>query len=167
MSLEQNAKSIDIAFLALLDQFFEVGHFITALEKIDMKTDLYSATSPWVRSHGLELGSSWNGEESIMFFYCIPLKELEEFCGGCYRLQGIFCACIPYGQLTHSGMLCTCLWDIQLNLPKGGQLLQEKYQRMSGASWVCWSLKSGNPLNIYEVINVSPGLKSGQTDFSW
>ena len=36
MSLEQIAKSIDIAFLGLLDQLLEVGQFITALEKIGM-----------------------------------------------------------------------------------------------------------------------------------
>ena len=36
MSLEQIAKSVDIAFLALLDQLLEVGHFITAIEMIDM-----------------------------------------------------------------------------------------------------------------------------------
>ena len=36
MSLEQIAESMDIAFLALLDQLLEVGHFITALKKIDM-----------------------------------------------------------------------------------------------------------------------------------
>ena len=36
MSLEQIAKSVDIAFLALLDQLLEVGHFITAFEMIDM-----------------------------------------------------------------------------------------------------------------------------------
>ena len=34
-------KSIDIAFLALIEQLLEVGHFITALETIDMNTDLY------------------------------------------------------------------------------------------------------------------------------
>ena len=36
MSLEQIAKSMDIAFLALIDQLLEVGHFITALEMIDV-----------------------------------------------------------------------------------------------------------------------------------
>ena len=46
MSLEQIAKSMDIAFLALLDQLLEVAHFITALEKIDMNyRSLLSATS--------------------------------------------------------------------------------------------------------------------------
>ena len=47
MSLEKKiAKSMDIAFLALLDQLFEVGHFITALEKNDMNNrPLLSATS--------------------------------------------------------------------------------------------------------------------------
>ena len=34
--------------------------------------------------------------------------------------KGYFCACIPYGQLTLSGMLCTCLWDIELTLPRDG-----------------------------------------------
>ena len=38
MSLEQIAKSMNIAFLALIDQL-EVGYFITALEMID--TNLY------------------------------------------------------------------------------------------------------------------------------
>ena len=33
--LEQIEKSVDIAFLALLDQLLEVEHFITALEMID------------------------------------------------------------------------------------------------------------------------------------
>ena len=47
MSLEQIAKIMDIAFLALLDQLLEVGHFITAFEKIDMNNrPLLSATSP-------------------------------------------------------------------------------------------------------------------------
>ena len=46
MSLEQIAKSIDITFLALLDQLLEVGYFITPLEKIDMKTDLYFQPLP-------------------------------------------------------------------------------------------------------------------------
>ena len=46
MSLEQIAKSMDIAFLALIDQLLEVGHFITALEMIDMNSrPLLSATS--------------------------------------------------------------------------------------------------------------------------
>ena len=36
ISLEQIAKSLDIAFLALLDQLLEVENFITPLEKIDM-----------------------------------------------------------------------------------------------------------------------------------
>ena len=46
ISLEQIAKSMDIAFLALLDQLLEVGHFITALEMIDMNNrPLPSATS--------------------------------------------------------------------------------------------------------------------------
>ena len=45
MSLEQIAKSIDVAFLVLLDQLLEVGHFITALEKIDTNNrPLLSAT---------------------------------------------------------------------------------------------------------------------------
>ena len=34
--------------------------------------------------------------------------------------KGYICACIPYGQLMLGGMLCTCLWDIQLTLPRGG-----------------------------------------------
>ena len=47
MSLEKFSKSIDIAFLALLDQLLEVGHFITPLEKIGMNNrPLLSATSP-------------------------------------------------------------------------------------------------------------------------
>ena len=47
MSLEQIAKSIDIAFLALLEHLLKVGHFITVLEKIDMKNrSLLSTTSP-------------------------------------------------------------------------------------------------------------------------
>ena len=33
---------------------------------------------------------------------------------------GYFFACIPYDQLTLGGMLCTCLWDIQLTLPRDG-----------------------------------------------
>ena len=46
MSLEQIAKSMDIAFLALIDQLPEVGHFITPLEMIDMNNrPLPSATS--------------------------------------------------------------------------------------------------------------------------
>ena len=46
MFLEQIAKSMDIAFLALIDQLFEVGHFITPLEVIDMDNRLLpSATS--------------------------------------------------------------------------------------------------------------------------
>ena len=36
MPLEQIAKSMDIAFLALIDQLLEVGHFITTPEMIDM-----------------------------------------------------------------------------------------------------------------------------------
>ena len=36
VSLEQSAKSMDIAFLTLIDQLLEVGHFITALEMTDM-----------------------------------------------------------------------------------------------------------------------------------
>ena len=36
MSVEQIAKNMDIAFLALLDQLLKVGYFITALEMIDM-----------------------------------------------------------------------------------------------------------------------------------
>ena len=34
MSLEEIAKTMNTAFLALLDQLIEVEHFITALEKI-------------------------------------------------------------------------------------------------------------------------------------
>ena len=46
MFLEQIAKSMDIAFLALIDKLLEVGHFITALEVIDMNNrPLPSATS--------------------------------------------------------------------------------------------------------------------------
>ena len=46
MSLEQIAKSMDIAFLALIEELLEVGHFITALEMIDMNNrPLLSATS--------------------------------------------------------------------------------------------------------------------------
>ena len=46
MPLEKIVKSMDIAFLALLDQLLEVGHFITALKKIDMNNKpLLSATS--------------------------------------------------------------------------------------------------------------------------
>ena len=41
MSLEQIAKSMEIAFLALIDQLPEVGHFITSLEMVDITTDLY------------------------------------------------------------------------------------------------------------------------------
>ena len=36
MSMEKIAKRMDIAFLVLIDQLIEVGHFITALEMIDM-----------------------------------------------------------------------------------------------------------------------------------
>ena len=32
--------------------------------------------------------------------------------------KGYFFDCIPYGQLMISGMLCTCLWGIQLTLPR-------------------------------------------------
>ena len=47
MSLEQIVKSTDIAFLALLEQLFEVGHFITAFEQIDMNNrPLLVVTSP-------------------------------------------------------------------------------------------------------------------------
>ena len=47
MSLEEIANSMDIAFLALIDQLLEVGHFITALEMIDMNNrPLLSATCP-------------------------------------------------------------------------------------------------------------------------
>ena len=46
MSLEKNANSMDIAFLALLDQLLEVGQIITALEKVDINNrPLLSATS--------------------------------------------------------------------------------------------------------------------------
>ena len=46
MSLEQIAKSMDIAFFALLNQLLEVGHFIPALEMIDMNNrPLLSPTS--------------------------------------------------------------------------------------------------------------------------
>ena len=46
MSLEQSAKSMDIAFLGLIDQLLKVGHFITPLEVIDMNNrPLPSATS--------------------------------------------------------------------------------------------------------------------------
>ena len=45
-SLEQIAKSMDIAFLARIDQLLEIGHFITPLEMIDMNNrPLLSATS--------------------------------------------------------------------------------------------------------------------------
>ena len=132
MSLEWIAKSIDIAFLALLDQFFEVGHFITALEKIDMNTRPLLSHLPLSKKSFegetyLELESSWNEEESILcFFYCIQLgKRWKSSSVDSTTSKGYFFSCIPYGQLTHSGMLRTCLWDIQLNLPKSGQLLQE------------------------------------------
>ena len=53
MSLEQIAESLDIAFLALIEQHLEVGHFITTLEVIDMNNrPLPSATS-------LERGTSY------------------------------------------------------------------------------------------------------------
>ena len=39
--------------------------------------------------------------------------------------KGYFFTCIPYGPLMLGGMLCTCLWDIQLTLPRDGQLLQK------------------------------------------
>ena len=46
MSLGKIAQSIDIAFLALIDQLLKVGHFITPLEVIDMNNrPLPSATS--------------------------------------------------------------------------------------------------------------------------
>ena len=46
MSHERIAKIMDIAFLALIDQLLEVGHFITPLEVIDMNNrPLPSATS--------------------------------------------------------------------------------------------------------------------------
>ena len=46
ISLELIAKSMDIAFLALLDELLEDGHFITALEMNDMNNrPLLSATS--------------------------------------------------------------------------------------------------------------------------
>ena len=45
ISLEQIAKSMDIAFLALIDQLLEIGHFITALEMIYINNrPLLSAT---------------------------------------------------------------------------------------------------------------------------
>ena len=45
MSQEQIAKSMDIALLVLIDQLLDVGHFITALEMINMKNrPLLSAT---------------------------------------------------------------------------------------------------------------------------
>ena len=47
MSQKQILKSMDIAFLALLEQLLKVGHFITGLEKIDMNNrPLLSATLP-------------------------------------------------------------------------------------------------------------------------
>ena len=36
ISLEQITESMDIAFLAHIDQLLEIGHFITAFEMIDM-----------------------------------------------------------------------------------------------------------------------------------
>ena len=45
MSQEKNVKKHGYCLLALLDQLLEVGHFITALEKIDMNNrPLLSAT---------------------------------------------------------------------------------------------------------------------------
>ena len=41
MSLEQIAESMDIVFLALIDQLIGVGHFITSLEMIDMNNRPY------------------------------------------------------------------------------------------------------------------------------
>ena len=63
-------------------------------------------------------------------------------------------------------MLCTCLWDIHLTLPWSGHFFRNSAKRTSGASRVCWFLKFGSLLNIGQVINVSPGLNSAQTDFS-
>ena len=89
MPLEQIAKSMDIAFLALLNQLLEVGHFITALEKIDMNNRpllfSYFALSKMLLKGISVLGVSiqLNKEESILcFFSCIPFEELKEFCGG-------------------------------------------------------------------------------------
>ena len=42
MSLEQIAKSMEIAFLTLINQLPEVGHFITPLEMIDVNNSLES-----------------------------------------------------------------------------------------------------------------------------
>ena len=75
MSLEQIAKSMEIAFLALIDQLPEVGHFITPLEVIDMNNrPLPSATS--LEPEGevitklslLGVRVQLNNEESILCF---------------------------------------------------------------------------------------------------
>ena len=62
MSLEQIAKSMDIAFPALIDQLPEVGHFITPLEMIDMNNGpLPSATSALSQREKLLQGISLLG----------------------------------------------------------------------------------------------------------
>ena len=121
MSLEQIAKSMDIAFLALIDQLPEVGHFITALEMIDMNNrPLPSATSleprekllPGISLLGVRVQLKQRRINSVLLTARVLRWTLAS--------KGYFCACIPYGQLTLSGMLCTCLWDIQLTLPRDG-----------------------------------------------
>ena len=129
MFLEQIAKSMDIAFLTLLDQLLEVGHFITALEMIGMTwtTNLYfQPLQPWAREKLLRSISLLGvrvqlkpGRINFVLLLCIPLKELWVL-RWTLASKGYFCACIPYSQLTLDGMLCTCLRDIQRTLPRDG-----------------------------------------------
>ena len=121
MSLEQIAQSMDIVFLALIDQLPEVGHFITPLEIIDMSNrPLPSATSLEPREKLLQgislLGVRVQLKQRRINSVLLTARVLQ------WTLvsKGYFCACIPYGQLMLSGMLCNCLWDIQLTLPRYG-----------------------------------------------
>ena len=124
------AKSMNIAFFPLLDQLLEVGHFITAHEKIDMNNrPLLSGNSALSKKLltgisvlGVRIQLKQGRINSVLFLY--SSQRTEEFCG---RLAstGYFCACIPYGQLTLGEMPCTCLWDIRLTLSRDGQCFQE------------------------------------------
>ena len=123
MSLEQIAKSIDIAFLALIDKLPEVGYFITPLEMIDMnnRTDPYLQPLALSKREKLLQGISLLGVRVQLkqrrINSVLPAARVLRWT---LASKGYFCACIPCGQLTLSGMLCTCLWDIQLTLPRGG-----------------------------------------------
>ena len=116
--------------LLFLTNFLKLDTLSLHLRRLTWITDLYFQTlclEQEVINSSSVLGVSIQlkpGRINSMLLFLYSIQRTERILWRILDSKIYFCTCIPYGQLMLAGMLCTCLWDKQLLLPRDGQFLQ-------------------------------------------